>query len=231
MAMERVTREGRTLNKRTLDMLERAEDRLGYKLHVLQGSYNVGGVSASAGTHDGGGAIDVAPGNPNEIVRALREVGFAAWYRPAVAGLWGEHIHAIAIGDRELSSGAKAQVAEYYAGFDGLAGNGRDEGPRFDPIPTWPIPLKEVPLTTIQNQFKAKKPVKRQAVARVQRVLNHRLGADLKDDGIAGPATRAAWKAWEKKIGTSKDDGIPGEGELTALLKGFFKVKVAPKKK
>src|SRR5689334_19076486 len=100
MSMKRVYREGVVLNQRTLNMLECAENRLGYKLHVVQGSYNAGGVSASAGTHDGGGALDVSPtDHPGKVVLALREVGFAAWHRVPSQGPWAEHIHAIAIGD------------------------------------------------------------------------------------------------------------------------------------
>jgi len=225
MGMKRVTRDGKTLNKRTLDMLERAEDRLGEKLYVVQGSYNGGGVSASAGTHDGGGAIDLSPtDHPERVVRALREVGFAAWHRATLPGVWNEHIHAIAIGDSEASAGAKAQVAEYYGGYDGLAGNGRDEGPKVVPIPVWPIALSSVPLDVIQNQFAADKPTSRAAIRRVQKVLNRRLGVDLEVDGVAGDQTRKAYKQWEKKIGSTKADGVPGEGELGALLKGFYKL-------
>src|SRR6478735_1971204 len=109
--MKKVTVDGKTLNKRTADMLKRAEARLGENLYVIQGSYNAGGVSQSAGTHDGGGAIDVsATSHPDEVVRQLRESGFAAWHRTPAQGPWSEHIHAIAIGDPELSSGARGQV-------------------------------------------------------------------------------------------------------------------------
>src|SRR5690606_37754794 len=55
----RTTFSGRTVNERTRDMLAAAEEILGFDIVVTQGSYNAGGVAASAGTHDGGGAVDI----------------------------------------------------------------------------------------------------------------------------------------------------------------------------
>lgn len=128
-AYERQQVQGHTLNNRTIAMLTVCEARLGYSLTVLQGSYNAGGVGASAGTHDGGGAVDLAPYDWKGKVKALRRVGFAAWHRPAIAGVWGEHIHAIAIGDRDLSDAAKSQVRDYKDHLDGLAGHAHDDFP------------------------------------------------------------------------------------------------------
>lgn len=127
---DRTTYDGKTVDWLTRAALEATAKRLGYDLTILQGSYNAGGVPASAGTHDGGGAVDLAPADADRKVLELRRTGFAAWHRAAIPGLWGEHIHAVLIGDAKASPGAKAQVAEYLAGYDGLAGNGRDTGPR-----------------------------------------------------------------------------------------------------
>ena len=127
---DRTTYDGRTVDWLTRAALEATAKRLGYDLTIVQGSYNAGGVSASAGTHDGGGVVDLAPWDWQNKVRELRRTGFAAWHRPAIPGLWGEHIHAVLIGNRKLAPAAKVQVAEYLRGENGLASHGPDDGPR-----------------------------------------------------------------------------------------------------
>lgn len=124
------TYDGRTVDGLTRAALEDVAHRLGYDLTLAQGSYNAGGVTASAGTHDGGGAVDLAPYDHERKVLELRRAGFAAWYRPALPDVWGPHIHAVLIGNRKLSAGARAQVADYLAGRNGLANDGPDDGPR-----------------------------------------------------------------------------------------------------
>lgn len=117
---------GMVTDRRTKDMLDEAARRSGLRLQYAQGSYRGGATDASGSTHDGGGAVDVRTvplRNRREkmrLVRALRLVGFAAWYREATPGLWGEHIHAVAIACPDLSRGAAWQVAQYRAGRDGL---------------------------------------------------------------------------------------------------------------
>lgn len=115
--------------------LKAAEKRLGYSLTLTQGSYNAGGVAASAGTHDGGGVVDLKAWDWQNKVRALRAVGFAAWHRPAITGLWPEHIHAVLIGNAKLSDAARSQISDYVRGLDGLASHRLDPFPRPTPIP------------------------------------------------------------------------------------------------
>lgn len=55
-------------------------------------------------------------------MRALRQVGFAAWHRTPSQGPWGHHIHSVAIGDPTASPAAKRQVADFKRGGDGLGG-------------------------------------------------------------------------------------------------------------
>lgn len=141
------TSSGKVLNKRTLDMWWEVEYLLGERIPITQGSYNKGGVAASAGVHDGGGAVD-APYSfgkftSRQIVRALRRVGFAAWSREELwvngKKVWPQHIHAVALGDKEASVQAKNQMSAYKAGFDGLGHLGRggtDNGPR-EIVQTW----------------------------------------------------------------------------------------------
>lgn len=132
---ERIEFRGKTLDRRTAALILVAEKRLGFKLTITQGSYNTS-VSASGGTHDGGGAVDFAPvgGDIKQIVRVLRRLGAAAWFRPELwrdgKRIWGAHIHMVMIGHRTASPAAKWQVEEYRAGRNGLASRGPDDGPR-----------------------------------------------------------------------------------------------------
>lgn len=135
----RVVVNGQVVNRRTLAMLEQAQALYGGELEITgyaitQGSYT-DAVSASFGTHSGGGAVDLSVLRRDTfivlwddiplLIRALRAAGFAAWLRE-----YGElhpgspyHIHAIAVGDAELSFAAQGQLtgeAGYFRGFSGL---------------------------------------------------------------------------------------------------------------
>jgi hypothetical protein len=229
MSMKRTTVDGKTLNERTAKMLALWQFNALRDFYVLQGSYNAGGVKASAGTHDGGGALDISVSGMSfkekkHNVKQGRLAGFMAYYRPAIPGLWGEHIHAGALGDPEASYGLQHQFAEYRAGQNALADHRPDPDPRVK-IRVYPdVKLKTISLLTVNRQFKAKNPVARSSVKRVQWVLNEKLGLNLICDGVAGPKTRAAYKAWEKKIGAKETDGIPGRPGLKRLGAGRFKV-------
>lgn len=126
----RVSYRGTVTNKRTARMLAEAERIYGARIVLTQGSYS-GRVSASAGTHDGGGVVDLSVRGLsrrqiNRLVRSLRIVGFAAWFRSGIPHLWGPHIHAVAIGTRDLAPVAARQVAAYRRGRNGLANNALD---------------------------------------------------------------------------------------------------------
>ena len=130
---------GQTINQRTLAMLAHAQELYNGELDltgaaITQGSYS-DAVAASFGTHSGGGAVDLSVlrngtytilwDDIEPLLRALRTAGFAAWLRE-----YGElypdspiHIHAIAIGDEELSEAARDQLtgtSGYFRGFSGL---------------------------------------------------------------------------------------------------------------
>ncbi|WP_435205259.1 peptidoglycan-binding domain-containing protein [Micromonospora sp. bgisy143] len=137
----KVARDGYVVNARTQAMLAEAQRLLGQTLVLEQGSYNPGGDPTSAGTHDGGGVVDIAvtgmtATRRTAIVRALRRVGFAAWVRDPSQGDWPWHIHAAAISDTDLSSQAQHQTGDYHLGLNGLANRGPDDGPQI-PIQTW----------------------------------------------------------------------------------------------
>lgn len=137
----RVARDGYVVNARTDAMLKEAETLLGRRLRLDQGSYNPGGDPTSAGTHDGGGVVDInvkgmTATTRRAVAKALRQVGFAAWVRNPNQGDWPWHIHAVAISDTDLSTPAQHQVGDYYLGLNGLANRAADDGPRV-PIHTW----------------------------------------------------------------------------------------------
>lgn len=140
------------LNRRTLRMLRAVERRLSklagrpVRLTIVQGSYRAGnGAAASADTHDAGGVLDVRTWDlaskgitVAQLVRELRLAGFAAWLRDQRHGRMDSHVHAVAIGDKQLSRGARQQVVAYRHGRDGLVGNGPDYHPRVA-IRPWPL--------------------------------------------------------------------------------------------
>ena len=141
-----VSYRGVTMNVRTKVMLQRAEaiaHKLGVPVpfQISQGSYSHS-VSASGGTHDGGGALDIrdvmySRSTQLKMVKALRMAGFAAWSRGHGDGM-PQHIHAIAIGDRQMSGAARNQVNAYFHGRNGLANNGQDYDHQVGrPYPKW----------------------------------------------------------------------------------------------
>jgi len=140
---------GMVINQRTYGMLIQAQSLYGGEIqltgyHLTQGSYS-NEVSASFGTHSGGGAVDfsviqygkyqVLYDDIEPLIHALRIAGFAAWLRDFDELFPGSpiHIHAIAIGDRDLSSAAYDQLNGIYGYFRGFNGLPQPEG--FAPIP------------------------------------------------------------------------------------------------
>lgn len=129
-----VTFRDHTFNERTRAMLLAAERRLALQFDITQGSYTPGEDPTSAGTHDGGGVVDIearplTPATRTAAARTLRQVGFAAWVRTPDQGNWPLHIHAVATSDTDLSPQAIQQVGAYYMGRNGLRNNGPDDGP------------------------------------------------------------------------------------------------------
>jgi hypothetical protein len=196
---------GRKLtDARTANMLAEAQRIAGFDFLYAQGSYNGTAVSASAGTHAGGGVIDIrtipmgSRAKKLAAVKALRTVGFAAWIRPYVPGVWGEHIHAVAIqpggkyDQGVLAASARRQVTAYYAGRDGLAGNRVDPhaGLGIDPI-TWETYRK--PKATVSLSKLGRGKPASEDVKRVQRHLNRYLGIRLAVDGRWKAAETRAW--------------------------------------
>jgi hypothetical protein len=123
-------------------------------------------VSASAGTHDGCGAIDLAgqdagmtQAHREQICSAGRQVGFAMWVRTPDQSDWPYHVHGEAVqpgGKWDqgcLSSGAHGQVVDYFEGRNGLASGAADDGPRQWVGVTWETYAGEDVLDMTPDEF------------------------------------------------------------------------------
>jgi peptidoglycan hydrolase-like protein with peptidoglycan-binding domain len=134
------------LNARTINMLRAAGHRISPScvLDPSKGSYT-GPDDSSKATHAGGGAVDLSirtlcGKRPRGVVRQLRKVGFAAWFRDWPGN---QHIHAVAISDPEMATeiafpgwfDMREQVVGFAQGKDGS--NGAVVGAMTDPLTTW----------------------------------------------------------------------------------------------
>jgi peptidoglycan hydrolase-like protein with peptidoglycan-binding domain len=208
-----VYRDGKKLDDRTAKMFDEAQRLLGMDLRIIQGSYSTS-VGASAGTHNGGGALDLSDSGMtantrDKVVVVLRRVGFAAYWRPDRAGVWDSHFHGIALGCADASPSAKAQMAEYLIGGDGLSGTYPDPHKHLNaPKQTWeqylvskrpPFPLPAghsfgTPKTAAVHDG-TEGPVTADNVRKIQRRLS------ISQTGRFGAYTKArviAWQTWKR---------------------------------
>lgn len=204
---------GHRADRRSMKMIAEAE-KLGGPLQITQGAYS-GAVSASAGTHGGGGVFDFSVRGLtltqiNRRVRALRRVGFAAWHRVPSEGPWVAHIHAVAVGCDDLSPSAERQVAALRRGRNGLRNNRSDRHRRMNlPVITWEQYLEDRP-----------RPVDASAVARHARKTGRyggRVAKALRAEGFS--ANRSGYARWQRRLGYSgaEADGIAGLDSLRKL--------------
>ncbi len=137
---ERIWWRGFAMDRRTVSALEWVEKKTGQTIIITQGSYNPGGVSASGGTHDGGGVVDIRTIHLSrrqrvQLMHWLKKAGFAAWYRkPPV---FPYHIHAVLLDHRSASPAAKAQMVSYLNHRNGLVGDAYDKTFRPKPAVRW----------------------------------------------------------------------------------------------
>jgi hypothetical protein len=126
--------------KESLPFVEKAMLDAGiikYSIDIYQAGYNKGGVSASAGTHDRGGNIDVGQYS-DAALKIWRQWGWAMQYRTRAQGFT-PHGHGWPKGCTHMSSGGAYQASEWQNGRNGL----RDKraitgpGPRGKDTPTW----------------------------------------------------------------------------------------------
>lgn len=191
--MAKVTFRGFTFDARTVEMIKWAEKKAGFTFNIAQGSYSTG-VAASAGTHNGGGAVDFSvrtltlPMKRNKMLNALKDAGFAAWYRTTAQGFDSNHVHAIAIGCKDLAPLAKSQVVDFDKNKDGLKGHGPDN--TYRPTPKVQFDLKTgAPVSREKAAPKKAAPAAKAAVKKV---------AAKPAAKKAAPAKKAAKKAVKK---------------------------------
>lgn len=148
-------------DKRTEFMVNLANDCLKQigepPITIIQGSYCAGSCAGASGSsHDKGATIDIRTSDRGgidkiyKLLKVLREVGFAAWYRdgndnPPFAG--NEHIHAVALGaplTGPNAPGSPDQLILYCTGGDGLHGGQKDRqlGIVGRPLPDWALTVQ-----------------------------------------------------------------------------------------
>jgi hypothetical protein len=176
-------------------------------IRPTQGSFNTT-VTAWAGTHGGGGAVDVSVrhwsgATITDVVRTMRTVGFAAWHRLPAEGPWPAHIHGIAIGCDGLGPAAQRQVDAYRAGKNELKSGKRDTGP-------------QVGFGTFEQYLSKGRPPDVLPTVSVGRLRKAALADTV---GHFGSKTVEAFAAWQRRLGFSgaDADGIPGRTSLGKL--------------
>ena len=110
------------------------------------GSYQTR-TNNSAGTHAGGGAVDIDAEPLTDVQARIlesssRSKGGTGYFRPRTSPTgfvygWQRHVHILRSDCPDLSPEAKAQVADYRRGLNGLANNGPDTGNRSWVTVTW----------------------------------------------------------------------------------------------
>ena len=105
---------------------------------ISQGSYSTS-VAASGNTHAGGGALDIHDWTQYRADADVlfTDCGWLDFYRPygVLYAKSPAHHHIELNGCPHLSQAAQNQIRDAKAGLNGLAGKGKDDGPR--PLRTW----------------------------------------------------------------------------------------------
>lgn len=145
---DRTTWRGVTLDTRTAAQCAELAAIIGDDILVTptQGSYRPH-TRYSAGTHSGGGAVDISvagltAAQERRLIIAEDKVGLCGWIRPAISGLWVRHNHVLSIpagfkGPGVLDPSAWDQITACRRGLDGLASAGPDPHKTLRTWTTW----------------------------------------------------------------------------------------------
>lgn len=143
------------MDRKTMAFALQMEAELGYQLTIVQGCYNPGGVSASGGTHDGGGVIDLAAYDWQRKVRVAADLGAFVYHRPYIQGLWGEHVH-LGIRDHgRLSQAAQDQQRDWdhHPPLNALVNHAVWDGYHPGKKITFHYPVKEAPVAAPETNI------------------------------------------------------------------------------
>ena len=227
------------LNRRSVCMLKQAQQDGDFKLGLVQGSFNPCPnpccVEASKNTHDGGGVFDASVKGLTQFqidhrVHSLRLAGWAAWHRTFSP----QHIHAVAVGDRQLSNAAAGQVTAYKNKKDGLAGNGDDPDDRVDPkffsdsflaryVTTAPnifadasiLAFVSLRFQSTREQFTSDRSGKH--IKLVQQALKELDLYPFIVDSEWGPKTHEGYRDWRRQLGVASATGVVRRASLEEL--------------
>ena len=212
-----ITRDGRRYTPDFDAALLDAEKEAGGVWRRTQGGWNIGGVAASAGTHDED-AVDYSVTGKTEtevakLITALRKRGLVASFRTTGKAKWGVraqgfssyHVHVVGNLWGYQSSGAAYQAREYRAGRDGLRGKGPDKGgpghTRAYTTVTWPS------YQAAKKAAAAKPKTVKYRVATRLLPLNGRTGPGTSYRKIATAKRGTVLSIVETKAGWAKDAG------------------------
>jgi len=201
----------------SLPLVERDMIRRGlikYNIDVYQLGYR-NDVSASAGTHAGGGNTDVAQFSDAQI-DVWRLWGWTIQHRTKAQGFDMDHGHGWPLGCDHLSAGGRAQATQWANRQNGLASKGRVEG-------RWPIDDWKTAMKKRQAEQQARDDAAAEAerqkeleLPTTKEVGDYLATNDKFLDAIAKKVAEAVWNA----------DVIPNAGVLTSNVDN---VNVSPK--
>jgi len=189
---------GELMDNATIVGVQLAEIALGYKLTIHQG---VGEASASGGSHrglngEGGRAIDIDDWDGDRKDRVLKDIGFIGFQREDLPGVWSAHGHYVLVLEdydnrRGIDPVAFNQIAEFYAGGDGLVGTARDnsyrakgrplltleEYRRFHAGEGWNAIMPETNVTRARDEIVKARHNLREAIVELEKVPEDRTAA------------------------------------------------------